>query len=215
MRVFITFIFVVTVLGTTAEAQQSDQLFHIDDPMKGEVRVPAELLNFYDSSAKASPSQEIAPATNVVVPRTDTWTQPTGNPVAVADNFGGRPISRNSQTAGQDSFFKKVSAPMQNVVTRTTPFSKSYRSDSFARSYGGEVKNRNFFGVDREECCDEWEGLCGCSGLKANPGHWGLPWLQGLYACEEGCCGRICRKCKHHKNKCGCGTGSCGSSCGN
>ena len=42
--------------------------------------------------------------------------------------------------------------------------------------------------------CDEWEGFCRirnveyftkCSGLKANPGHYGLPWLAGCDACED------------------------------
>jgi len=42
----------------------------------------------------------------------------------------------------------------------------------------------NYFGVDRRECCDEW-GFCNCgSGLKANPGHLGIPWLRN---CKEPC----------------------------
>ena len=66
-----------------------------------------------------------------------------------------------------------------------------------------EVKNVNFFGVDRETCCDEWSGLCkmkslkfgcNCGGLKANKGHLGLGWLRGRSGgegcdyCNGGCC---------------------------
>lgn len=42
--------------------------------------------------------------------------------------------------------------------------------------------------------CDEWAGFCnnvrpnyflGCGGIKATPGHWGLPWLTGCDPCEQ------------------------------
>jgi len=75
-----------------------------------------------------------------------------------------------------------------------------------------EVKNANFFGVDRDECCDEWSGLCrgkspkygcGCGGLKANSGHLGIGWLRSGYGgedcdyCKGGCCEKGCsgKKC--------------------
>ena len=76
-----------------------------------------------------------------------------------------------------------------------------------------EVKNVNFFGVDRETCCDEWSGFCkmkslkfgcSCGGLKANKGHLGLRCLKGRNGgegcdfcnggcCEEGDCDQGCR----------------------
>ena len=43
----------------------------------------------------------------------------------------------------------------------------------------------NFFGVDRRASCDEWANVAGCGGLKANPGHLGIPWLKSKDACDE------------------------------
>ena len=85
-----------------------------------------------------------------------------------------------------------------------------------------EVKNANFFGVDRDECCDEWAGMCkgkslkygcGCGGLKANKGHLGIPWLKRKYGgdgcdyckggcCEKGCNGKKCSAMKDCLKKC-------------
>lgn len=59
-----------------------------------------------------------------------------------------------------------------------------------------DVRNQAMFGIDPECTCDEWEGFCGCCGLKAGPGHLGIPWLRGNDPC--GCveCRRLgCRKC--------------------
>ena len=72
-----------------------------------------------------------------------------------------------------------------------------------------EVKNVNFFGVDRNECCDEWAGLCNCKspkyrcncgGLKANKGHLGIPWLKRKYGGDgcDYCNGGRCEKKRHH-----------------
>ena len=83
--------------------------------------------------------------------------------------------------------------------------------------------NRNFFGVNSCECCDEWEGFIACGALKANPGHYGQPFIVGCDPCEPPC-GR-CSKClieKHrakHPNSCGCNkcgnrSGDC-TACGN
>jgi len=86
-----------------------------------------------------------------------------------------------------------------------------------------EVKNVNFFGVDRNECCDEWSGLCACKslkygcncgGLKANKGHLGIPWLKSKFGaescdyCNGGCCEKGCSGRKG--SRCGCGEKSCG-----
>ena len=51
-------------------------------------------------------------------------------------------------------------------------------------------------GLSNCECCDEWAGLCkfkdldfecGCGGLKANPGHYGIKSLRGCDNCETTC----------------------------
>ena len=75
-----------------------------------------------------------------------------------------------------------------------------------------EVKNVNFFGVDRNQCCDEWAGLCdskspkyrcNCGGLKANKGHLGIPWLKRKYGGDgcDYCNGGRCEKKRHCKKK--------------
>lgn len=52
-------------------------------------------------------------------------------------------------------------------------------------AYRGIAGDANFFGVDRKSCCDEWAGICNCSGgLKANPGHWGNPYLRSKDNCD-------------------------------
>ena len=65
------------------------------------------------------------------------------------------------------------------------------------------VKNRDFFGVEKGKCCDEWSKFCNykdlkfncnCGGLKANKGHLGISWLRSADGgedcdyCQGGCC---------------------------
>jgi hypothetical protein len=75
----------------------------------------------------------------------------------------------------------------------------------------------NLFGMDPSESCDEWNGfcnykdldqVCGCGGLKVNPGHLGLKWLRSKDACDqtERCGDRRCNK--------SCGSENCGDGCG-
>ena len=66
------------------------------------------------------------------------------------------------------------------------------------------------------DCCDEWEGFCGiknldfkcgCGGLKATPGHLGLPWLGSRENCDQTtplfsknrrkCSSRTCKACSN------------------
>lgn len=47
--------------------------------------------------------------------------------------------------------------------------------------------NRNFFGIDKNCICDEWNGFVACGGLKANPGHCGQPFFVGCDPCEPPC----------------------------
>lgn len=65
------------------------------------------------------------------------------------------------------------------------------------------VKNKDFFGIDRDSCCDEWSKFgksknlkldVNCGGLKAKKGHLGIPWLRSADEgedcdyCQGGCC---------------------------
>ena len=86
-------------------------------------------------------------------------------------------------------------------------FEQSVVTDELLYPEVREVKNVNFFGVDRNECCDEWSGLGGCKslkyggrcgGLKSSKGHLGIGWLRSGYGgedcdyCNGGCCEKDC-----------------------
>ena len=63
----------------------------------------------------------------------------------------------------------------------------------------------NIFGIDEDQCCDEWANFTACGGLKTNPGHYGIPWLTGKDNCEaaRGC------GCGIKRTSLGCGTLAC------
>jgi hypothetical protein len=67
--------------------------------------------------------------------------------------------------------------PMRHVSDRFSP-----GGEPFAYSVGRA--NPNFFGVNRECACDEWDGFCNCGGLKFNRGHLGIPALRSNDNCE-------------------------------
>lgn len=88
---------------------------------------------------------------------------------------------------------------MQHVTDRFSP-----GGEPFAFSVGRA--DRNFFGVDRQACCDEWNGFCNCGGLKFNQGHLGVRGLRSQDNCEQ--CGQRTRRqpCRSAQNDCGCST---------
>jgi hypothetical protein len=73
------------------------------------------------------------------------------------------------------------------------------------------------------DCCDEWDDFCrfrdldfrcGCGGLKAMPGHLGLPWLGSGENCDRTAPRhrKGCRNCNKNKKGCGsCSKNGCGS----
>lgn len=70
-----------------------------------------------------------------------------------------------------------------------------------------EVRNHAMFGIDPALACDEWEGYCGCCGLKAGPGHLGIKCLRGTDPCE---CVECCALRQKKGNCCpNCSTGKC------
>lgn len=90
---------------------------------------------------------------------------------------------------------------MRDIVDHFSP-----GGEPFAQR--GIVGTPNFFGVDRNSCCDEWAGYAVCSGgLKQNPGHYGIPFLRSKDSCDPHTtlggkrCG--CRSCQPKKT-CGC-----------
>ncbi len=122
--------------------------------------------------------------------------------------------------------------PRVDVATGIDEITAPYQPDVFngqvyddavisADNLFPEVKNVNYFGVDPDECCDEWSGLypckspkyrCNCGGLKSNKGHLGIFWLKRRYGgdgcdyckggrCEKECGSRISGLLKWHPIK--------------
>jgi hypothetical protein len=213
MRVLITLVFLVTLFCSAVQAQQSNQAFQINDPLNGEAQIPVELL-YFDETEENRQAQ-VAPATTVRSPHLDQRTQPPGSSMPML-NAGQLPPQSPTQSPNRLSPVKKTSVPGKKRFIGPLSFTKDPALRTTVQSYDGvEVKNHFFFGIDRESCCDEWAGLCGCGGLKANPGHWGQPWIRGCDACEEKCCpGKHSHRRKHHRQKYRSCDGSCGSACG-
>lgn len=91
---------------------------------------------------------------------------------------------------------------MQHVTDRFSP-----GGEPFAFSVGRA--DPNFFGVNREECCDEWYGFCNCGGLKFNQGHLGVRNLRSNEPCEQ-CGQRIHRQsCRSRAAQPDCGCSTC------
>jgi len=78
----------------------------------------------------------------------------------------------------QGNSWDEKPSTMRNIVDNFSPGGEPFAQRSI-------VGNANFFGVDRNACCDEWEGFCNCSGgLKGNPGHLGNPFLRSKDNCD-------------------------------
>jgi hypothetical protein len=95
--------------------------------------------------------------------------------------------------------FAKRSPILQPSPANTIEFQTITESPSSTRT--------NIFGIDEDQCCDEWENFTACGGLKTNPGHYGIPWLTGKDNCEapRGC------GCGLRRSSLGCGTSACRS----
>ncbi|MDA7905695.1 hypothetical protein N9B43_02255 [Mariniblastus sp.] len=95
--------------------------------------------------------------------------------------------------------FAKRSPILQPSPANTIEFQTIAESPSSTRT--------NIFGIDEDQCCDEWENFTACGGLKTNPGHYGIPWLTGKDNCEapRGC------GCGLRRSSLGCGTSACRS----
>ena len=96
---------------------------------------------------------------------------------------------------------------MRHIVDHFSPGGEPF-------AYPSHYRNRNLFGVDRHQCCDEWANEGNCGGLKANPGHLGIPWLGSKDSCDiTKSCG--CKRCAHKSRRtanrieAGCGCGKC------
>ncbi len=75
------------------------------------------------------------------------------------------------------------------------------------------VKNKDFFGVDRDDCRDEWSNFCDCNDTKLNCGcgcleamkkRLGLSWLRSSDSgedcdrCKAGCCKKRKAACRQN-----------------
>ncbi|MDC3224698.1 hypothetical protein OAU26_07185, partial [Mariniblastus sp.] len=95
-------------------------------------------------------------------------------------------VAATFETSSSNDFalsrtFAKRSPILQPSPANTIEFQTIAESPSSTRT--------NIFGIDEDQCCDEWENFTACGGLKTNPGHYGIPWLTGKDNCEapRGC----------------------------
>lgn len=145
------------------------------------------------------------PVINEVYDRPDFETPaPTSSLTASNDNQSSQAVA--TQPSNQPIYVAGM-APTQVIAN------DMYFAPAQAQPY--VPKHRNFFGVSECDCCDEWEGFIACGGLKANPGHYGQPFIVGCDPCEPPC-GR-CEKClakrKQSKQACDGGCDECESGC--
>ena len=100
------------------------------------------------------------------------------------------------------------------IETSSEIYNDGYESETWTEEPAevyAVVKNKDFFGVDKDDCCDEWSKFCkfkdmkfkcGCGGLKANKGHLGIRWLKSgdagedCNSCEGGCCKKGTAACR-------------------
>jgi len=105
----------------------------------------------------------------------------------------------------ENNWTEAPTSQMRDIVDHFSP-----GGEPFAQR--GIVGTPNFFGVDRNSCCDEWAGYANCSGgLKHNPGHYGIPFLRSKENCDPYtplCGNRGCRTCQP-KTKRACGCAAC------
>ncbi|MDB4380978.1 hypothetical protein N9Z70_06265 [Mariniblastus sp.] len=113
-------------------------------------------------------------------------------------------VAATFETSSSNDFalsrtFAKRSPILQPSPANTIEFQTIAESPSSTRT--------NIFGIDEDQCCDEWENFTACGGLKTNPGHYGIPWLTGKDNCEapRGC------GCGLRRSSLGCGTSACRS----
>ena len=98
----------------------------------------------------------------------------------------------------QQNSFPQRPSTMRDVVDHFSPGGEPFA----IRGYAG---NPTFFGVDRRQCCDEWENFSNCGGLKAKPGHLGIPCLRSKDDCDTVTPCRLCTR----KSDRGCGCAAC------
>ena len=158
---------------------------------------------------------------------TEAWgpdvvgTLPVENEIPASDV---PPVDEITSVYDPENIYDPDNIYQQDTTYQTETFSdQSFEGNVVTdASLFPRVKNVNFFGVDREECCDEWAGLCkckspkyrcNCGGLKANKGHLGIFWLKSKYGgdgcdfcnggcCEKGCSGKACSEFKESIMKC-------------
>lgn len=105
----------------------------------------------------------------------------------------------NNNDFGLSLNYNDRQASLQPTPANSFQYQAAVESPSSTRT--------NIFGIDEDQCCDEWENFTACGGLKTNPGHYGIPWLTGKDNCEaaRGC------GCGIKRPGLGCGTPACDS----
>ncbi|MDG1512435.1 MAG: hypothetical protein P8L78_09385 [Mariniblastus sp.] len=147
------------------------------------------------SVRSTNPAIQISPVRNSLARNAmPAITRPRTNNLAVA-TFE----TNNSNDIGLSRGFIERNSILQPSPASSIQYQMVAESPSSTRT--------NIFGIDEDQCCDEWENFTACGGLKTNPGHFGIPWLTGKDNCEAAAgCG-----CGIKRKGLGCGTSACDS----
>ena len=165
-------------------------------PAQIDMRTPSQPISAEDSS---STPRKLAPAihnANFVVRGDFEPTNPTANE-QVSSNSVPPPIAFSEISLDQPHVASRVFIDSSNVFV-TTMTAPSHPAQFAQNVFAQPMPRRSFFGIDEDQCCDEWEGFSGCGGLKADPGHYGVKWLRGKDACERD---KACRSQSHRDKK--------------
>ena len=205
MRIQITFLATlltaVAVLAADCTAQsQSTRQIQATNPQQITVDTSSR-FRFVPNNRNATPTQTLNPAIENAAPKSTLPlnTLPTISSIRTNDLVAATFESPTSNDFGLSQTFNNSRSVTQFLPANTYEFQTVVESPSSTRT--------NIFGIDEDQCCDEWANFAACGGLKTNPGHYGIPRLTGKDNCEApGGCG-----CGLRRTNLGCGTSACNS----
>lgn len=113
-------------------------------------------------------------------------------------------VAANFETTSSNDLLVARPSTRRNSIAQPSPVN-THELQSNVESPSS--RRTNIFGIDEDQCCDEWENFTACGGLKTNLGHYGIPWLTGKDNCEA----QHGRGCPPKRSRLGCVTSNCGS----
>ncbi|MGY8749888.1 MAG: hypothetical protein ACKVHR_17745 [Pirellulales bacterium] len=194
-----TLLTAIAVLAADCAAQsQSTRQIQATNPQQITVDASSR-FRFVPKNRNATPTQNLNQAIQIDAPKSNPplYALPTISSNRTNDLVPATFESPTSNDFGLSRTFNNSRSITQFPPTNTYEFQTVVESPSSTRT--------NIFGIDEDQCCDEWANFTACGGLKTNPGHYGIPRLTGKDNCEapRGC------GCGLRKTNLGCGTSTC------